>query len=73
MISDRKPFEWSVKLQSQDGKELTEKVTAFWSPAYEGIKESIALAARCKAWLRNKKKVNFQVIGEPELIGRVGD
>lgn len=71
MTSDRKPFEWEVQLQSQDGKQITEKVRAFWSPEYDGVKESIALAARCKAWLRNKKKVTFQVLGEPKLIGRV--
>lgn len=73
MTSERQPFIWEVKLQSQDGQEITEKVSAFWSPAYEGVKESIALAARCKAWLRNKKKVTFQVLGEPKLLGRLGD
>jgi hypothetical protein len=68
--SDRKPFEWEVKLQSPDGKEITEKVLAFWSPSYDGVKESIALAARLKAWIRNKKKIEFQVLGDPVLIGR---
>lgn len=68
--SDRKPFEWEVKLQSPDGKEITEKVLAFWSPTYEGVKESIALIARLKAWIRNKKKIEFQVLGEPKLLGR---
>ena len=71
MTLDRKPFQWEVKLQAQDGKELTEKVEAYWSPEFEGVKESVALAARCKAWLRNKKKVTFQVLGEPKLLGRV--
>lgn len=70
MTKDRKPFEWEVQLQSQDGKLITEKVSAFWSPDFEGIKADIGVAARCKAWLRNKKKVTFQVVGEPKLIGR---
>jgi hypothetical protein len=68
--SDRKPFEWEVTLQKPDGDTMIEKVTAFWSPTYEGVKESIALAARLKAWIRNKKKVEFQVLGEPKLLGR---
>ena len=73
MNSDRKPFVWEVKIQSQEGKEYTEKVSAFWSPVFEGVKESIALAARCQATLRNKGKVQFQALGEPKLLGRLGD
>lgn len=72
MTSERKPFEWEVTLQQgSDGQTITEKVLAFWSPTYDGIKESIALAARCKATIRNKGKVQFQAVGEPKLIGRV--
>lgn len=71
MTTERKPFEWEVELQSgADGKTITEKVLAFWSPTCEGIKESIALAARCKATIRNKGKVQFQAVGEPKLLGR---
>jgi len=70
MTLNRQAFQWEVQLQSPDGKEITEKVEAYWSPDYDGVKESIALAARCKAWLRNKKKVTFEVLGEPKLIGR---
>lgn len=73
MTSERKPFVWEVDLQSQDGQTITEKVHAFWSPVFDGVKESIALAARCKATIRNKGKVQFQAIGEPKLLGRLGD
>lgn len=74
MTNERKPFIWEVKLQSAgDGETITEKVSAFWSPAFEGTKESIALAARCKAAIRNKGKVQFQALGEPKLLGRLGD
>lgn len=74
MAFERQPFVWEVELQSQDGKTITEKVQAFWSPAFDGVKESIALAARCKATLRNKaNKIQFQVLGEPKLLGRLGD
>lgn len=72
MSYERKPFEWEVELQSgTDGKTITEKVFAFWSPNSDGIKESIALAARCKATLRNKSKIQFQAVGDPKLLGRV--
>lgn len=73
MTSERRPFVWEVRLQAQDGKDYTEKVQSFWSPTYEGVKESIALAARLKAWIRNKKKVEFQVLSDPVLLGRLGD
>lgn len=76
MISsvERKPFIWEVELQGgNDGKTIKEKVQAFWSPTYDGVKESIALAARCKATIRNKGKVQFQALGEPKLLGRLGD
>ena len=73
MTSDRRPFIWEVKVQSPDAKEYTEKVSAFWSPSFEGVKEAIALAARCKATIRNKGKVQFQALGEPTLLGRLGD
>ena len=72
MTIERRPFEWEVDLQSSaDGKTITEKVFAYWSPTFDGIKDSIALAARCKATIRNKGKVQFQAVGEPKLIGRV--
>lgn len=64
----RTPKVWEVKLQSPDGKEITEKVESYWDPEFEGVKESIAFAARCKAWIRNKKKIEFQVLGEPKLV-----
>ncbi len=73
MTRERKPHIWEVTLHTQDGKEHTEKVTAFWSPLYDGVKESVALAARCKATIRNKGKVQFQALGEPKLLGRLGD
>jgi len=73
MTFKRQPFVWEVTLQAQDGKEYTEKVSAFWSPSFDGVKESIALAARLKAWIRNKRKVEFAVLGEPKLLGRLGD
>lgn len=73
MTGERKPFVWECKIQAPDGKEYTEKVTAFWDPAFDGVKESIALAARCKAWFRNKKKIQFKSLGEPQLLGRLGD
>jgi hypothetical protein len=73
MAFERKPHVWEVTLQADDGKTYTEKVSAFWSPVFEGVKESIALAARCAATIRNKGKVQFQVIGEPKLLGRLGD
>lgn len=73
MTNERKPHVWEVKLQADDGKTYTEKVSAFWSPLFDGVKESIALAARCQATLRNKGKVQFQVLGEPKLLGRLGD
>lgn len=73
MAFERKPFIWEVKLQAADGKEYLEKVSAFWSPLYEGVKDSIALAARCQATIRNKGKVQFQALGEPKLLGRLGD
>lgn len=74
MAFERKPFVWEVKLQGgTDGKTIVEKVHSFWSPKFEGVKESIALAARCKATIRNKGKAQFQAIGEPKLLGRLGD
>lgn len=73
MLSERHAFEWEVELQSPDGKTITEKVRAFWSPAYEGVKDGIALAARCKATIRNKGKVQFQAVSEPKLLGRVDE
>lgn len=68
MAFERTPREWSVKLQGNDGSTVTETVKAFWSPTFEGVKESIAVAARCKAWLRSKKKIAYQAVGEPELV-----
>lgn len=65
----RTPKEWKVKLQSKDGKQITETVKSFWTPDFEGVKDSIALAARCKARIRNENKFEFQSIGEPELVG----
>ena len=73
MAFERKPFVWEVELQSQDGQTIKEKVQAFWSPVFDGVKESIALAASCKATLRQKGNVQFQVLGEPKLLGRLGD
>lgn len=73
MTFKRRPFVWEVKLQAKDGKEYVEKVQAYWSPTFDGVKESIALAARLKAWIRNKRKIEFAVIGEPTLLGRLGD
>lgn len=74
MAFERKPFIWEVKLQASNGETVTEKVSAFWSPVFDGVKESIALAARCKATIRNKKEgLQFQAIGEPTLLGRLGD
>lgn len=73
MAFERKPFIWEVELQTTDGQTRTEKVQAYWSPAYEGVKSSIELAARCAATIRNKGKVQFQVIGEAKLLGRLGD
>lgn len=68
MTNERTPSDWEVQLQSPDGKVMTEKVSAYWSPDYDGVKESVAIAGRCKAWLRNKKKIDFQIIGEAKLI-----
>jgi hypothetical protein len=65
---DRTPSVWEVKLQSPDGATITEKVEAFWAPTFEGVKEAVATAARCKAWLRNKKKVQFVAVSEPTLV-----
>lgn len=65
----RTPKEWKVKLQSKDGQTIVETVKAFWDPKFEGVKESVALAARCQAWVRSKKKVAYQALGEPELVG----
>ena len=46
MTIERRPFEWEVDLQSSaEGKTITEKVFAYWSTTFDGIKESIALAA----------------------------
>lgn len=73
MAFERKPHIWEVKLQSPDGKEYTEKVSAYWSPTFEGVKDAVALAARCAATIRNKGKVQFQVLGTPALLGRLGD
>lgn len=73
MTLDRQPFVWEVELQAKDGQTTKEKVQAFWSPVFEGVKESIALAARCQATIRNKGKVQFQALGEPKLLGRLGD
>lgn len=68
MTYERKKFKWKVTLQSPDGQTIDEPVEAYWSPKYEGIKEAVALAARTKAWFRNKKKVEFKVLGEPKLV-----
>lgn len=68
MIPDREKFTWEVTLQPPTGETIVEKVSNYWSPSYEGIKEAIGHAARCAAWLRNKKKLDFQVIGEPKLV-----
>jgi hypothetical protein len=73
MLSERKPFVWEVELQKPDGKTITEKVHAHWSPDFDGVKESVSLAARCKATIRNQGNVQFQAIGEPKLLGRLGD
>lgn len=74
MTSERKPYVWEVQLQASNGETVTEKVSAFWSPVFDGVKESIALAARCKATIRNKKEgLQFQALGEPKLLGRLGD
>jgi len=73
MAFERKPHIWEVELQTPEGKTTTEKVSAYWSPTFDGIKESVANAARCAATIRNKGKVQFQVIKEPTLIGRLGD
>lgn len=73
MAFERKPFVWEVKLQAVGGETITEKVQAFWSPKFDGVKESIAKAARFKALRRQKDKVDFQVLGEPKLLGRLGD
>jgi len=74
MSSERKPFIWEVQLQASNGETLTEKVQAFWSPLFDSVKESIALAARCKATIRNNKDgLQFQALAEPKLLGRLGD
>lgn len=73
MAFERKPFVWEVELQASNGETVTEKVQAFWSPLFDGVKESIALAARCKATVRNKGKLQFQALSEPKLLGRLGD
>lgn len=65
---ERTKFKWTVKLQSPDGQTIDEPVETHWSPSYEGVKESVAMAARMSAWIRNKKKVEFRAIGEPELV-----
>lgn len=65
---ERTPFKWEVELQSPDGKTIIEKVEAHWSPTFEGIKDAIAHAARMKAWIRNKRKIDFKVLGEPKLV-----
>lgn len=65
----RTKFKWKVKLQSPTGQTSDELVEAYWSPSFEGVKERVVLAARCQAWLRSKKKVTYQVLGEPELVG----
>lgn len=69
----RTPNVWEVKLQASNGETTVEKVHSFWSPVFDGVKESIALAARLQAWIRNKKKVEFQAIAEPVLLGKLGD
>ncbi len=68
MTSDREKFTWEVTLQPPSGETFVEKVQAYWSPTYEGIKDAVAHAARMNAWFRNKKKIDFQVIGEPKLV-----
>lgn len=73
MVSDRKPNVWEVELQSPDGATRTEKVHSFWSPLFDGVKHDIATAARCAATIRNKGKVQFEVISEPKRIGKLGD
>jgi hypothetical protein len=68
MTSEREKFTWEVKLQPATGETITEKVQAYWSPTYDGIKDAVAHAARMSAWLRNKKKIDFAVIGDPVLV-----
>lgn len=72
MISDRKPNVWEVLVEG-GGKTITEKVHAWWSPDFEGTKQSIAHAAVCQAGIRNRgKEVTFSVVSEPKLIGKLG-
>lgn len=69
---ERKPFIWEVQLMGPDKKARTEKVQAYWSPSFPGIKESIAVAARCAAVIRNKGG-DFGIMSEPTLLGKLGD
>lgn len=68
MTLDRTPKVWEVTLQKPDGSTMIEKVETYWSSTFEGVKDSVAHAARAAAWLRNKKKLQFQVVGEPKLV-----
>lgn len=62
MIS-RQLFHWDVPLQDERGRTKTFRLSAYWSPAFEGVRETVAQAAAVMATV--KEGVQHHAVGIP--------
>lgn len=69
---ERTPNVWEVTLQAPDGQTTVEKVQTYWSATFESIKTDVGNAARAAAKIRNKGKIEFQVL-EAKFLGKLSD
>lgn len=70
MVFERIKKKWKVTVQAQGGPVKDVTVESYWSPEFEGVKDSIGICGAVQAWLASGKKIAFvPVSGGVELIG----
>lgn len=58
MVFERKPKKWKVTLQAKAGATRDVEIESYWSPAWEGVKEAIGIAAAVREWYNSGKAGN---------------
>lgn len=66
---ERVRFKWAAPIANlETGQALTLEVSAYWSPDFEGVRNSVSEAACAMAYVESGKTQKFVANGLPELL-----
>lgn len=66
---DRVAFKWKAPVADLDsGQSVDVTVVAFWSPDFDGVRNSVSEAACAQAYMASGKVKKFIPNGLPELL-----